>query len=162
LPAAVHASGLRWSAPGLDAVVTADPAPDDALASAGLLCWEIRLPPGGTPSIGLRIRPEGPGRPLPPPRPPARGRGPRGRAPAGRGGVPWGDAQAEGDDARTTALFATALDDLRALLVRDRQIPGDVHLAAGVPWRCGRLAPAEALWAARMTLPLGVRLAAGT
>ncbi|MBH1938644.1 glycogen debranching protein [Streptomyces sp. AV19] len=150
LPAAVHASGLRWSAPGLDAVVTADPAPDDALASAGLLCWEIRLPPGGTRSIELRVRPETPGRPLPAP------------GPSARGGAPWGDAQAEGDDARAAALFATSLDDLRALLVRDRQIPGDVHLAAGVPWRCGRLAPAEALWAARMTLPLGARLAAGT
>ncbi|MDG4866353.1 glycogen debranching protein, partial [Streptomyces sp. T-3] len=32
---------------------------------------------------------------------------------------------------------------------------------AGAPWRCG-LAPAEALAAARMTLPLGTRLAAGT
>uniref|UniRef100_UPI0035CD18E4 amylo-alpha-1,6-glucosidase n=1 Tax=Streptomyces sp. TRM64462 TaxID=2741726 RepID=UPI0035CD18E4 len=39
--------------------------------------------------------------------------------------------------------------------------PSGVHLAAGVPWRCGP-APAEALWAARMVLPLGTRLAAET
>ncbi|WP_434096366.1 glycogen debranching N-terminal domain-containing protein [Streptomyces mobaraensis] len=152
LPAAVHGSGLRWTAPGLHTVVTADPPPDDALASAGLLCWEIRLPPGGTRGIELRVRPEVPGRPRPP-----EGSRTRTRAPA-----PWGDAQADGDDPRAAALLAGSLDDLRALLVRDPEIPGDAHVAAGAPWRCGGLAPAEALWAARMTLPLGVRLAAGT
>ncbi|MFI9201720.1 glycogen debranching N-terminal domain-containing protein [Streptomyces sp. NPDC053048] len=151
IAAAVHASGLRWSAPGLRAVVTAEPAPGDVLASAGLLCWEIKLPPGGARSIELRVRAELPGRPRPP-------------EPAGRGGAapPWGDAQADGDDTRPAALLAAGLEDLRALLVRDPAHPGDVHLAGGIPWRCGHLAPAEALWAARMTLPLGVRLAAGT
>lgn len=153
IPAAVHASGLRWSAPGLHAVVTADPQPGDVLASAGLLCWEIQLPPGGSRNIELRVRPELPGRPRTP-EPVA----------ASRGGAPppWGDAEADGDDTRAAALLAASLADLRALLVRDPGHPGDVHLAAGIPWRCGQLAPAEALWAARMTLPLGVRLAAGT
>ncbi|MEU7135858.1 glycogen debranching N-terminal domain-containing protein [Streptomyces sp. NPDC046261] len=153
IPAAVHASGLRWSAPGMHAVVTADPPPGDVLASAGLLCWEMQLPPGGSRSIELRVRPELPGRPRTP-EPAAHGRG--GAPP------PWGDAEADGDDPRAAALLAASLADLRALLVRDPGHPGDVHLAAGIPWRCGQLAPAEALWAARMTLPLGVRLAAGT
>ncbi|WP_430981008.1 glycogen debranching N-terminal domain-containing protein [Streptomyces luteoverticillatus] len=153
IPADVHASGLRWSAPRLHAVVTADPAPDDVLASAGLLGWEIRLPPGGSRSIELRVRPELPGRPHA-----------AESATHSRGGAapPWGEAEAEGDDPRVPALLATALGDLRALLVRDPVHPGDAHLAAGIPWRCGQLAPAEALWAARMALPLGVRLAAGT
>ncbi|MFI2073342.1 glycogen debranching N-terminal domain-containing protein [Streptomyces triculaminicus] len=151
IPAAVHGSGLRWSAPGLRAVVSAEPAPGDVLASAGLLCWEMDLPPGGSRSIELRVRAERPGRP-------------RGPEPAQGGGVapPWGDAEADGDDPRTAALLAASLEDLRALLVRDPAHPGEVHLAGGIPWRCGHLAPAEALWAARMTLPLGVRLAAGT
>ncbi|MEU1311627.1 glycogen debranching N-terminal domain-containing protein [Streptomyces cinnamoneus] len=153
VPAAVHGSGLRWSTPGLHAVVTADPPPGDALASAGLLCWEIQLPPGGSRTVELRVRPEFPGRPRTP-EPAVHGRG--GAAP------PWGDAEADGDDARAAALLAAGLDDLRALLVRDPGHPADAHLAAGIPWRCGHLAPAEALWAARMTLPLGVRLAAGT
>ncbi|MEV4741318.1 glycogen debranching N-terminal domain-containing protein [Streptomyces sp. NPDC049555] len=156
LPAAVHASGLRWAAPGANAVVTADPPPDDVLASAGLLCWEIRLPPGGTRGIELTIRAEQPG---------GNG-GSRAAEPVApsRGGAapPWGEAAAEGDDPRAGALLAAALDDLRALLVRDPEHPSDVHLAAGVPWRCDRTAPAEALWAARMALPLGVRLAGGT
>ncbi|MFC5723670.1 glycogen debranching N-terminal domain-containing protein [Streptomyces gamaensis] len=152
IPAAVHAGGLRWSAPALQAVVTADPPPDDTLASAGLLCWDLELPPGGTRAIELRIQSAAPGR----------GNAPEPQAPRARSGPqPWRDAQAEGDDPRAGALFAAALDDLRALLLRDPAQPADGHLAAGVPWRCG-LAPAEALWAARMTLPLGVRLAAGT
>ncbi|WP_435861083.1 glycogen debranching N-terminal domain-containing protein [Streptomyces morookaense] len=152
LPAGVHASGLRWSGPGGQAVVTADPAPGDVLASAGLLCWEIRLPPGGSHSVELRVRPDAPGRPQP-----------GGSSSRDRGGAPpWSDAEAEGDDPRAAALLAASLEDLRALLVRDPVHPGDAHLAAGIPWRCGRLSPAEALWAARMALPLGTGLAAGT
>lgn len=48
LPASVHDSGMRWSAGGgaHTAVVTAEPPPKDALASAGLLRWEVELPPG--------------------------------------------------------------------------------------------------------------------
>ncbi|MEV5509332.1 glycogen debranching N-terminal domain-containing protein [Streptomyces orinoci] len=150
IPAAVHGSGLRWPAPGLHAVLTADPPAEDVLASAGLLCWEIRLPPGGSRTIELRVRPEAPGRPRPP-EPAARG----------RSGTLWDEVRAEGDDPGVAALLATGLDDLRSLLVRDT---GNQELlaAAGVPWRCGRPAPAEALWTARMTLPLGVRLAGGT
>ncbi|RLV10469.1 glycogen debranching protein [Streptomyces griseocarneus] len=152
IPAAVHATGLRWTAPGAQTAVVADPPPDDALASAGLLCWDVDLTPGSTRSIELRVLPEQPGR----------ARAPEAAAPRGHTGpAPWGDTQAEGDDPRAEALLAAALDDLRSLLLRDPAHPGDAHLAAGVPWRCG-LAPAEGLWAARMTLPLGVRLAAGT
>lgn len=152
VPAAVHASGLRWSVPGAQSAVMTDPPPDDALASAGLLCWDVDVAPGSSRSIELRVLAEQPGGVRTPEAPAPRGR---------TGTAPWGDAQADGDDSRAGALLAAALDDLRALLVRDPGHPGDIHLAAGVPWRCG-LAPAEGLWAARMTLPLGVRLAAGT
>nr|WP_229890551.1 glycogen debranching N-terminal domain-containing protein [Streptomyces mashuensis] len=152
LPAGVHASGLRWSARGAQSVVMADPPPGDVVASAGLLRWEIRLPPGGSRSVELRVRPE----------PHGASGGAVAPAPGRAAAVPWGEATAEGDDPRAAALLAASLDDLRALLVRDPERAGDVHLAAGIPWRCGQLAPAEALWAARMALPLGVRLAAGT
>ncbi|MBT2511273.1 glycogen debranching protein [Streptomyces sp. ISL-98] len=144
LPASVHASGMRWTAAGAQAVVTADPPPEDALASAGLLRWEIELLPGTSRTIELRIRTD---------------RGVRPVTKAGSGLL--SDATAEADDPRVRELLRTSLDDLRALLMRDSRRPTDVYLAAGVPWRCG-LAPAEALWAARMTLPLGTRLAAAT
>ncbi|WP_371545139.1 glycogen debranching protein [Streptomyces sp. NBC_00554] len=146
LPASVHDSGLRWSCAAGHSAVTADPPPTDALASAGLLRWEFELPPGGTRSVELRVRPDGAG---------------AGRA-VGRGATsPFAEARAAGDDSRVQALLHSCVEDLRALLVRDPGHPSDTHLAAGAPWRCG-LAPAEALAAARMTLPLGTRLAAGT
>jgi glycogen debranching enzyme len=146
LPATVHDSGLRWSSARGNSAVTADPPPADALASAGLLRWEFMLPPGGSSTIELRVRPDGAG-PL--------------RAVGRAATSPLAAARATGDDPRVEALLRTSVEDLQALLLRDPANPADTHLAAGVPWRCG-LAPAEALAAARMTLPLGTRLAVGT
>ncbi|MFC4500128.1 MULTISPECIES: glycogen debranching N-terminal domain-containing protein [Streptomyces] len=146
LPASVHASGLRWSCPAGTASVIADPPPADAIASAGLLRWDVDLPPGGSVAVELRVRLEGAS--------PVRA--------VGRAATsPLAPARATGDDPRVGALLATCVEDLQALLVRDPAHPTDLHLAAGAPWRCG-LAPAEALAAARMVLPLGTRLAAGT
>ncbi|MFE0678645.1 glycogen debranching N-terminal domain-containing protein [Streptomyces sp. NPDC058867] len=149
LPASVHDSGLRWSADTVSSAVTAAPAPTDALASAGLLRWEFELPPGGTASVELRVRTEGTG---------------LGRAVSGRSATTSplaASARASGDHPGVQVLLRTCVEDLQALLLRDPAHPTDIHLAAGVPWRCGP-APAEALVAARMALPLGTRLAAGT
>ncbi|MFG3021663.1 glycogen debranching N-terminal domain-containing protein [Streptomyces sp. NPDC048254] len=146
LPPSVHDSGLRWTTSTGNSSVTADPPPADALASAGLLRWEFELPPGGTASVELRVRPDGAG-PL--------------RAVGRAATSPLAPARAAGDDPRAGALLRTSIEDLQALLLRDPAHPSDTYLAAGAPWRCG-LAPAEALAAARMTLPLGTRLAAGT
>ncbi|MEV3991336.1 glycogen debranching N-terminal domain-containing protein [Streptomyces sp. NPDC049837] len=144
----VHGSGLRWSAPdGGCATVTVNPPPKDTLASAGLLRWELELRPGAARTITIDVR-SGSARTARP----AGGR-------TGRHGLP--DARAEGDDPRVEKLLRAGLGDLRALLVRDPAHPADLHPAAGVPWRCGP-APAEALWAARMALPLGTQLAATT
>ncbi|MEV5981724.1 glycogen debranching N-terminal domain-containing protein [Streptomyces sp. NPDC052114] len=146
LPASVHDSGMRWSSATAHCVVTADPAPEDALASAGLLRWEIDLPPGASRSVELRVRPEGGG--------PVRA--------AGHSALrSVATARAVGDDPRVQPLLDRSVEDLQALLLRDAEHPTDMYPAAGAPWRCG-LAPAEALAAARMALPLGTRLAAGT
>ncbi|MFJ3309228.1 glycogen debranching N-terminal domain-containing protein [Streptomyces sp. NPDC086549] len=146
LPATVHDSGLRWTSTAGSALVTAHPPPADALASAGLLRWEFELPPGGTATVELRVRPDGAG-PL--------------RAVGRSATSPLAPARAAGDDPRVPALMRTSIEDLQVLLLRDPAHPSDTYLAAGAPWRCG-MAPAEALTAARMTLPLGTRLAAGT
>ncbi|WP_232031113.1 glycogen debranching N-terminal domain-containing protein [Streptomyces lincolnensis] len=146
LPASVHDSGLRWSSAVGSTSVTADPPPSDALASAGLLRWEFDLLPGGTASVELRVQVDGAG--------PVRA--------AGRAATsPLAPAQATGDHPGIRTFLHTSVEDLQALLLRDPAHPTDTHLAAGVPWRCG-MAPADALAAARMTLPLGTRLAAGT
>ncbi|MEU9799368.1 glycogen debranching N-terminal domain-containing protein [Streptomyces sp. NPDC051000] len=144
LPAAVHAAGLRWSTGDTQAVVTAEPAPDDALASSGLLRWQLELGPGEARTIELRT-----------------GRDRTARASAGHVANPLAEARAEGDDPRVEAWFRTSVEDLGALLLRDPEQPGDAFAAAGAPWRLG-LAQAESLWAARMALPLGTGLAAAT
>ncbi|MGW6272948.1 glycogen debranching N-terminal domain-containing protein [Streptomyces sp. NPDC055060] len=146
LPPSVHDSGMRWVSRAGTCVVTAHPTPADALASAGLLRWEVELPPGGTWSLELRVRPEGAG--------PVR---------AGGHGTSrsLAAARAAGEDPRARTLLDRSVEDLQALLLRDPEHPTDPHLAAGAPWRCG-LAPAEALAAARMVLPLGTRIAVGT
>ncbi|MBT2609705.1 glycogen debranching protein [Streptomyces sp. ISL-87] len=144
LPAGVHTCGLRWSTGEAQAVTAAEPAPDDALASAGLLRWQLELGPGETRTIELRTTQDR-----------------TTRAPAGHVANPLADARAEGDDPRAEAWFRTGIEDLGALLLRDPDEPGDAFAAAGVPWRLG-LAPAESLWAARMALPLGTGLAAAT
>ncbi|MFF8839905.1 glycogen debranching N-terminal domain-containing protein [Streptomyces sp. NPDC015130] len=151
LAPSVHGTGLRWTATdGRSVAVTADPPPMDALAAAGVLRWEAELAPGAPFTIRLQVR----------------GDRTAGAATAGVGtGRPGGhlvaEARAEGDDPRTGELLSACVEDLRALLQRDPAHPADVHLAAGVPWRCGPVT-AEALWAARMVLPLGTRLAATT
>ncbi|WP_374776176.1 glycogen debranching protein [Streptomyces sp. NBC_01310] len=144
LPAGVHAAGLRWSTGEAQAVTAAEPPPDDALASAGLLRWQLELGPGESRTIELRTTQDRVS-----------------RAPAGQVANQLADARAEGDDPRVEAWFRTSVEDLGALLLRDPEEPGDAFAAAGVPWRLG-LAPAESLWAARMALPLGTGLAAAT
>ncbi|MYR55696.1 glycogen debranching protein, partial [Streptomyces sp. SID625] len=114
--------------------------------SAGLLRWEFELPPGGTATVELRVRQDGAG-PL--------------RAVGRTATSPLAPARATGDTPGVAELLRTGIDDLHALLLRDPASPSDLHLAAGAPWRCG-LAPAEALAAARMALPLGTRLAVST
>ncbi|WP_137992872.1 glycogen debranching N-terminal domain-containing protein [Streptomyces vilmorinianum] len=152
LPASVHGTGMRWTADdGRYASVSADPPPTDALAAAGLLRWEVELAPGAARTIELRVHGDRT----------TRFTGPSGAGTGRPGGVVLAEARAEGDDPRLGELLAAAVDDLRALLQRDPAHPADVHLAAGVPWRCGP-ATAEALWAARMALPLGTRLAVTT
>ncbi|MCY0953437.1 glycogen debranching N-terminal domain-containing protein [Streptomyces sp. H27-S2] len=144
IPAAVHVAGLRWSSGETQAVTAAEPAPDDALASTGLLRWQLELGPGESRTIELRTTQDRVT-----------------RASAGRVANPLSDARAEGDEPRAEAWFRTSVEDLGALLLRDPEAPGDAFAAAGVPWRLG-LAPAESLWAARMALPLGSGLAAST
>lgn len=174
LPASVHGSGLSWSAGSLRATVSADPQPDTSLARLGLLRWDWEMAPGSERTVVLRTDLVRTG---PEPARPAkgkvkvkgRGKGKKNAAGpvsvlAARPPRPprlWRGARADGDDSRIAALFRAGLDDANALLMNDPAAPSDLHLAAGAPWRCA-LAPAESLRAARMLLPLGTRLAAGT
>jgi hypothetical protein len=131
--------------------VTARPAPDTVLAATGVLRWELEPAPGTTRTIELLTVPMT-----------VRGAGSR-PSPATVDRPPplWPTAGLEADDPRAGALLAASLGDLQALLLRDPAHRADPHLASGAPWRLW-LAPADALWAARMLLPFGTRLAVGT
>lgn len=77
------------------------------------------------------------------------------------GAAPWAVPRVTADDPRLAALVARALDDLDGLRLRAAFAPDDAFLAAGAPWFF-TLFGRDSLWAARMLLPLGTELAAGT
>ncbi|PJN21534.1 glycogen debranching protein [Kitasatospora sp. CB02891] len=149
LPGQVQSSGLRWAGQGRAATVSARPSPHAVLAGAGVLRWDLEVQPGARWSVDLQVELESPS---------------TGRPPTGRGpGVPlpWSEPEVRADDRRAARLVGRALDTLGGLLLADADRPTDLYTASGAPWRFG-LTAADALWAARMTLPLGTRLAAGT
>ncbi len=65
------------------------------------------------------------------------------------------------DDSRIAALAARSFADLTALRMAPAGAPDDVFLAAGSPWFF-TLFGRDSIWAARMLLPFGTDLAAGT
>ena len=80
---------------------------------------------------------------------------------AGAAGTVWSRPVVTADDQRLTAWVAQALDDLEGLQMTSKRTPDDVFLAAGAPWFF-TLFGRDSIIAARMMLPLGTELAAGT
>ena len=64
-------------------------------------------------------------------------------------------------DHRLAPLVAHSVADLDGLLLADPLAPDDAFLGAGVPWYL-TLFGRDSIWAARLLLPLGTELAAGT
>ncbi|WP_052489290.1 glycogen debranching N-terminal domain-containing protein [Streptomyces sp. 150FB] len=79
--------------------------------------------------------------------------------------VPWSTPRLRSADRRLDRLLRRAVGDLERLLLSDPgsdpKGPDDLFLAAGSPWFL-TLFGRDALWSARMLLPLGTELAAGT
>jgi len=73
----------------------------------------------------------------------------------------WSRPEVRADDWRLSALFAQAMDDLAGLRLTTPERPDHTFLAAGAPWYF-TLFGRDSLWSARMLLPLGTELAAGT
>lgn len=80
------------------------------------------------------------------------------RAPWDAGAVAASVAPAE---PRLARWLATALDDLDALRLTLPEAPGDEFYAAGAPWFF-TLFGRDSIWAARLTLPVDVGMAAST
>lgn len=79
----------------------------------------------------------------------------------GSGKVNWSRISAKAQDPRLESTVQTSLDDLRHLLLTDPEDPDDIFAAAGTPWYL-TLFGRDSIWAARMMLPFGTELAAGT
>ena len=69
--------------------------------------------------------------------------------------------RAEADDPRLPSLIRQSLADVDALRMAVPAAPRDEFLAAGAPWYF-TLFGRDSIWAARLLLPFGWRLAAGT
>jgi len=148
LPVAVVPGGLQWQDGGIVVELTA---PGGTLtreplgAGAGVLTWEVELAPYSSVTLGWALRVTDPT--------------------AVVAGAPtaatWPRPVVTADDRRLPRLLEQALDDLHALRLVTRESPRDVFLAAGAPWFL-TLFGRDSLWAARMLLPLGTELAAGT
>jgi glycogen debranching enzyme len=149
LPAEVVEGGLRWqAADGAVVRAVAVPAPDRTVAGApSELSWDVELHTGETVRFELRTTVSGDPTPLVVLGP--------------HGGSHISVPQVESDDRRFVALVAQSVADLAALELSDAEEPVDHFLAAGVPWYL-TLFGRDSLIAARMSLPLGTALAAGT
>ncbi len=77
--------------------------------------------------------------------------------------VDWTGAEVgvDASDPRLARLVRASLDDLQHLLLTDPDAPSDVFAAAGTPWYL-TLFGRDSIWAARLALPFGTTLAAGT
>jgi glycogen debranching enzyme len=118
---------------------TAEPRPE------GRFRWEIALAPGERVTLRWAVVIDDPEAVVTAPTKP----------------LEWSVPEVTADDTRLVRLAARSLEDLRSLRLAETGEPGDTFLGAGVPWFL-TLFGRDSLWAARMLLPLGTDLAAGT
>lgn len=152
LPATANGSTLLWQDDWHAVAVTFAPAPRSLVPSDGTdptaAVFRLTVPPGGTTTVTIDLAV-------------TRRRATNLDADAGCVLVDWGDVSVEANDPRLRPTFEMGLRDLNHLLLTDPIDPADVFAAAGTPWFL-TLFGRDSLWAARMVLPFGTDLAAGT
>ena len=79
----------------------------------------------------------------------------------GSAAVDWSAVSVRAQDSAVEPTVRAGLDDLQHLLLTDPEDPRDVFAGAGTPWYL-TLFGRDSLWTARMALPFGTELAAGT
>ncbi|GFJ88934.1 glycogen debranching N-terminal domain-containing protein [Phytohabitans rumicis] len=137
VPPVSPADALTWIAHGTTVRVTGD-----GTASGSGLLWDVDLPTRGSATLRWQVRVDDT----------------RAAVAAPSGPIEWSRPEVTADDHRLVRLLDRSLDDLATLRLAEQ---GDTFLAAGVPWYL-TLFGRDSIWAARMLLPLGTGLAAGT
>ncbi|SFA83059.1 glycogen debranching N-terminal domain-containing protein [Cellulomonas marina] len=143
--------GTRWEADGGRTAALLAPGAEvtttqDADGPVVEVVWDVVVTPGTPTTLTWSVDVDDPGAVVGPPVRPA---------------PEWSVPRVQADDRRLPALLAQSLDDLATLRMTAAHAPDDVFLAAGAPWFF-TLFGRDSLWAARMLLPLGTELAAGT
>ncbi len=152
LPATALPDGLSWRDERHATTVTADPAPTAVTVGRdggpSVLVFPVTASPGADAVVTLRVRS-------------ARTARTSLDADAGSTRVAWTEVQVEADDPRLAPTVTTSFADLQHLLLTDPQDRSDIFTGAGSPWYL-TLFGRDSLWAARMMLPFGTEVAAGT
>jgi glycogen debranching enzyme len=151
LAAETTPDGLRWPSAHHGSVhVRAAPIPasiEHSDATGAALLWNVSLLPGDTAAFEIHCSITDDPIPL--------------VALPVRAGSVIGPVVLNAEDRRLSSLLARSLADLRGLELTDQSVPQDHFLAAGAPWYL-TLFGRDSLIAARMLLPVGTDLAAGT
>jgi glycogen debranching enzyme len=155
-PAVIDIRGheLRWGTGGLRARLTAP----GAAATAGgngevTLRWPVRLAGRGQHEVRWELGVID--------RDAVVAAAPSASSAGGHAHQLWEGAAARSPDPRLPRLLAQSLADAAALRMATTRAPDDVFLAAGAPWFF-TLFGRDSIWAARLLLPFGWQLAAGT
>ena len=152
LPAETSATGLAWRDEWHHTDVTFDPVPTSLVVGApgevSVATFRLVVAPGQTCSFVITVRA-------------SRLRESNLDADAGAARVDWSGVSIEALDPRLAQTVVAGLDDLQHLLLTDPQEKTSIFAAAGTPWYL-TLFGRDSLWSARMALPFGTELAAGT
>lgn len=152
LPAESSAAGLSWSDEWHHTDVSFDQRPTTlvvgAIGESSVATFHLVVAPGQTGSVVITIQA-------------SRLRESNLDADAGAALVDWSEVTIEALDPRLQQTVSAGLDDLRHLLLTDPDEPTSIFAAAGTPWYL-TLFGRDSIWAARMALPFGTELAAGT
>ncbi|MFF1838848.1 glycogen debranching N-terminal domain-containing protein [Streptomyces sp. NPDC058231] len=145
--ATLAGGGLDWARDTFAVRLTSSPEPAAVDPALGQLEYEVELAPGASWSAVLHCdaaHEDGDQFPAPP-----------------ADSLPWRTPVLRSADRRFDQWLSQSAADLDRLRLTDPEKPADQFLAAGAPWFL-TLFGRDSLWAARMLLPLGTDLAAGT
>jgi glycogen debranching enzyme len=152
VPAGPSETGLSWRDQWHRTDVTFDPAPTSLSlggpGEASVASFRLVVAPGRRCSVVVTLCA-------------ARLQESRFDADPGAAGVDWSEVSVHCVDRRLGPTLIAGLNDLQHLLLTDPQEPTSIFAAAGTPWYL-TLFGRDSLWAARMVLPFGTNLAAGT